>query len=152
MTSLGPLRRIHTTTPCLNYNESNPTFSSQTLSYHSSINNTVNRYSTLHREDFEGVHRDLHLAILEGDKDTNIKQDIRSPKEGEEEVVTQRVKDILRGVYHGDRAKLAEAITLGMCECVNHGYAVGSVDVSPLLWLVSMIQGCHNLKVVLCKN
>ncbi len=32
----------------------------------------------------------------------------------EEEIATSRVKEILRGVYNGERAKLAEAITLGV--------------------------------------
>lgn len=31
----------------------------------------------------------------------------------DEEVATPRVRDILKGVYNGERAKLAEAITLG---------------------------------------
>ena len=31
----------------------------------------------------------------------------------EEELATSRVKEILRGVYNGEKAKLAEAITLG---------------------------------------
>ena len=31
----------------------------------------------------------------------------------EEEIATSRVKEILKGVYNGERAKLAEAITLG---------------------------------------
>ena len=32
----------------------------------------------------------------------------------DEEVVTSQVKEILRGVYNGERARLAEAITLGV--------------------------------------
>lgn len=121
MTSITPqlrsVRQIHTTTR-LNCKKSTPTSSSQTgstLTHHSSINDIIIKHSS---HDLEDIHRDLHLAILEGDTDVNIKQNIRSAKEGEGEIVTQRVKDILRGVYQGDRAKLAEAITLGMCMSV----------------------------------
>ena len=48
----------------------------------------------------------------EKDREHNIKQNIRPAVAGDPEVVTERLKDLLRGVNHGNRSKLAEAITL----------------------------------------
>ena len=42
----------------------------------------------------------------------NIHRNIRPAVVGEPEVVTEKLKDLLRGVNKGNRAKLAEAITL----------------------------------------
>lgn len=42
----------------------------------------------------------------------SIHRNIRPAVAGELEVVTEKLKEMLRGVNHGNRAKLAEAITL----------------------------------------
>ena len=49
------------------------------------------------------------------DHENNIHRNIRPAVAGEPEVVTEKLKDLLRGVNHGNRAKLAEAITLSKC-------------------------------------
>lgn len=46
------------------------------------------------------------------DHEHNIHRNIRPAATGEQEVVTEKLKELLRGVNHGNRAKLAEAITL----------------------------------------
>ena len=46
------------------------------------------------------------------DHEHNIHRNIRPAVVGEPEVVTEKLKDLLRGVNKGNRAKLAEAITL----------------------------------------
>lgn len=46
------------------------------------------------------------------DHEHNIQRNIRPAVAGDPEVVTEKVKDLLRGVNKGNRAKLAEAITL----------------------------------------
>ena len=48
----------------------------------------------------------------EKDREHNIQRNIRPAVAGEQEVVTEKLKDLLRGVNKGNRAKLAEAITL----------------------------------------
>jgi hypothetical protein len=46
------------------------------------------------------------------DHEHNIHRNIRPAVAGDPEVVTEKLKDLLRGVNKGNRAKLAEAITL----------------------------------------
>ena len=46
------------------------------------------------------------------DHEHNIHRNIRPAVVGDPEVVTEKLKDLLRGVNKGNRAKLAEAITL----------------------------------------
>ena len=46
------------------------------------------------------------------DHEHNIQRNIRPAVVGDPEVVTEKLKDLLRGVNKGNRAKLAEAITL----------------------------------------
>lgn len=48
----------------------------------------------------------------EKDHENNIQRNIRPAIAGDPEVVTEKLKELLRGVNHGNRAKLAEAITL----------------------------------------
>ena len=48
----------------------------------------------------------------EKDHENNIHRNIRPAIAGDPEVVTEKLKELLRGVNHGNRAKLAEAITL----------------------------------------
>ena len=48
----------------------------------------------------------------EKDREHNIQRNIRPAVVGDPEVITERLKELLRGVNHGNRAKLAEAITL----------------------------------------
>ena len=52
------------------------------------------------------------LQVDERDPEHNIQRNIRPAVAGDPEVVTERLKELLRGVHHGNRAKLAEAITL----------------------------------------
>ena len=66
----------------------------------------------------EEEEREQHHHTVHGNKDRImevITQNIRLPGEGEEDIVTPRLKEILRGIHRGDRARLAEAITLGKC-------------------------------------
>lgn len=48
----------------------------------------------------------------DGQHEHNIHRNIRPAIAGDPEVVTEKLKELLRGVNHGNRAKLAEAITL----------------------------------------
>ena len=59
------------------------------------------------------------LQIDEKDPEHNIKRNIRPAVAGDPEVVTERLKELLRGVHHGNRAKLAEAITLSEYEFIE---------------------------------
>lgn len=105
---------LYSVRPTLNRNKS--THASGQTGEHthpSPTKDSSSTFSSLHLEDLEGIHRDLHLAIL--DQDDNSCHEHPRPGRGEVDIVTEHVKDILRGVYAGNRASLAEAITLGEC-------------------------------------
>lgn len=62
----------------------------------------------------------------------------------EDKIATPRVKDILRGVYNGERARLAEAITLG--GYIAHTVLAVLVKKSILTKQVLLLKGMHIIK------
>lgn len=87
-------------------------------------NNSEKREESLRKDQHEqtqlfqlirtALGEDAELREIEKDKDMegNIHRNIRPAVAGEPEVVTEKLKELLRGVNRGNRAKLAEAITL----------------------------------------
>ena len=77
-------------------------------------------YSSLHNDEGSPSPNST-LSAHEGTEDGK-KMSERQFLE-DEEVVTSQVKEILSGVYNGERARLAEAITLGTwTEPFDHAY------------------------------
>ena len=57
-----------------------------------------------------------------------------------EGLITSRVQELLKGVREGNRASLAEAITLGKGSCFKTGCHLGSANAEATQWFASIMH------------
>ena len=117
--SLLTSSRLYSTTPSLFYCHKSPTElqKSQRIDQSDEDERDKSGNSTQHQKPtqlFQLIRTVLREEgeALQVDPEHNIQRNIRPAVAGDPEVITEKLKELLRGVHHGNRAKLAEAITL----------------------------------------